>query len=102
VGNPTNKAKGKLYMPLKVVKQYNTKLDSKKRMTIRNPHYEHYEVSIFETGHILLKPKVLVDAKDIPVKTLKMLRKSVSNLKKGKSSKPINIKKYLEIAEHSG
>ena len=83
-------------MSLKVIKQYNTKLDSKKRMTIKNPHYENYEVNIFDDGYILLKPKVLVDADEISLKTLTMIKKSVSNFKQGKVSKPVNIEKYLK------
>jgi len=82
---------------IKVVKQYNAKLDTKKRMTIRNTDYDHYEVNVFEDGNILLKPQMLINADELSLNALKVMDRSVLNFKKGKASKPINFKKYLNI-----
>ncbi|KXK50090.1 MAG: hypothetical protein UZ05_CHB002001680 [Chlorobi bacterium OLB5] len=86
-------------MQIKVTKKYTTKLDSKKRMTIRNPDYEYYQVNIFDDGKILLEPKILVDAHEVSLNTLKMMDKAVKNLKKGVVSKPIDFKKYLSVKD---
>ena len=82
---------------LKIIKQYNAKLDIKKRMTIRNSDYDHYEVNVFEDGNILLKPQMLINADELSLNTLKMMDRSILSFKKGKVSKPINYKKYLNI-----
>ncbi|HMQ78424.1 MAG TPA: hypothetical protein PKE39_06380 [Ignavibacteria bacterium] len=86
-------------MALKVIKKYTTKLDSKKRMTIKGPGYEYYQVNIFDDGNILLEPKVLVDAHEVSVNTLNMMDKSIRNMKKGNVSKPVDFKKYLSVKD---
>ncbi len=84
---------------LRVIKKYTTKLDSKKRMTIKNPEFEYYQVNIFDDGNILLEPKVLVDAFEVSANTLHVMDNSIKNLKKGIASKPINFKKYLSVKD---
>ena len=86
-------------MALKVIKKYTTKLDSKKRMTIKNPDFEYYQVNIFDDGNILLEPKVLVDAHEVSANTLNMMDKSIRNMNKGNVSKPVDFKKYLSVKE---
>lgn len=86
-------------MSLKLIKKYTTKLDSKKRMTIKNPEFEYYQVNIFDDGNILLEPKVLVDAFEVSGKTLNMMDNSIKNFRSGKVSKPVNFQKYLSARE---
>ena len=42
------------------VKEYDAKLDSRKRLTIREAEFDHYHVREFEDGKIVLEPRVLV------------------------------------------
>ncbi len=42
------------------VREYDAKLDSRKRLTIREAEYDHYHVREFEDGKIVLEPRVLV------------------------------------------
>jgi hypothetical protein len=91
VGNPTRRKNA-----VSVVKEYDTKLDSKHRVTIRDAAYEYYSVKQYSDGHIELQPRVLVDPKEISAKTLDMMDQSVENLKKGKVSKPIDLKSISE------
>ena len=79
-----------------VLKEYETKLDNKKRFTIRGAEYDFYHVKEFDDGHIELEPRILVPPQDISKNTLKMMDKSVINLKNKKVSKPINLDKYKE------
>ena len=88
-----------IIMPEKILKKYTAKLDSKKRMTIRDAESEYYEVNIFKKGYIIMRPKVLVDAEEISSKTLNMMDKSVSNFKKRKSSTPVDFQKYIKMLE---
>lgn len=82
-------------MKNKIVKTYETKLDNKKRMTVRKSKYEHYKVSVFQDGHVLLSPQMLVSPGKIARSNLKIMDESVKNFKKGKVSKPIDFKKYF-------
>lgn len=79
-----------------VAKQYDTKIDSKNRFTIRGSKFDYYHVTEFNDGHIELVPRVLVDPTVISRNTLNMMDKSVENLKNGKVSAPIDFSKYLE------
>lgn len=79
-----------------VAKQYDTKIDSKNRFTIRGSKFDYYHVTEFNDGHIELVPRVLVDPTVISRNTLNMMDKSVENLKNGKVSVPIDFSKYLE------
>lgn len=75
-----------------VLKTYDAKLDSKKRITIRNPKYEYYHVVEYENGSVLLEPRELVDPLTISKKTLESMDKSMENVKKGKVYGPVKIK----------
>ena len=44
-------------MPMQIVKSYDAKLDSKKRITLRNVYYDYYHVEEFGDGRILLEPR---------------------------------------------
>ena len=77
-----------------LTKQYETKLDNKKRFTIRGTTYQYYLVKEYDDGHLELQPKVLVSPDEVSEKTLKMMDKSIENLKKQKSSDPIDLDKY--------
>lgn len=83
---------------MKVIKEYNTKLDNKKRLTIRGAKYDHYKVRELSNGKIELSPQVLIEADHLSENTLKMIEKSVANLNKGKVSEPIDLSKF-EIEE---
>lgn len=79
-----------------IIKQYDTKIDSKNRFTIRGANFDYYHVTEFNDGHIELVPRVLVDPSVISKNTLNMMDKSVENLKDGKVSDPVDFSKYLE------
>ena len=73
------------------INSYDSKVDSKKRITLRKARFEYYYVQEFSDGKIILEPRVLVPPVEVSKNTLKMMDKSVANLKKGKVSKSINI-----------
>ena len=78
-----------------VIKEYDAHLDMKKRITLRGADAEYYAVRLFNDGHILLEPRVLVPPDTVSKKTLRMLDKAAKNFKKGKVSAPIDLDKYL-------
>ena len=74
-----------------VLKTYDAKLDSKKRITIRNPKYEYYHVVEQDNGVVVLEPRELVDPFTISKKALESMDEAVENLKKGIVSNPIKL-----------
>lgn len=52
-------------------KEYDAKLDSRNRITIRDAAYDHYHVREFEDGTVVLEPRVLVSPNAITAKTLR-------------------------------
>ena len=74
-----------------VLKTYDAKLDSKKRITIRNPKYDYYHVVEKENGVVVLEPRTLVDPFTISKKTLKEMEEDAKNLKSGIVSEPVYL-----------
>ena len=77
-----------------IEKEYDTKVDSKKRITVKGTQYNYYHVKQYKDGHIELNPRILVKPIIISKNTLKGMDKSIMNFKKGKTSKPIKLSKY--------
>ena len=74
-----------------VLKTYDARIDSKKRITIRNPKYEYYHVVEQENGVVVLEPRELVDPFTISKKTYEDMEEDVKNLKNGVVSDPIKL-----------
>ena len=68
------------------VKEYDAKLDSKKRLTLRNAMFEYYHVSEKADGTIVLEPRELTVPFSVSENTLKMMDEAVQNLKDGRVS----------------
>lgn len=75
-----------------VLKTYDARIDSKKRITIRNPKYEYYHVVEKENGVVVLEPRELIDPLTISKETLEQMDKSMENLKSGVVYGPIKLK----------
>ena len=84
-------------MPMTAVKSYDAKLDSKKRITLRNVYYEYYHVEEFGDGRILLEPRELTKPFQVSANTLKMMDSSMENFNKGLTSDPIDLSVYEDI-----
>jgi hypothetical protein len=76
---------------LTVVENYDVAADAKKRISLRNAKTKYFHVKAFSNGCFLLEPRVLVSPTVISARSLKMLDKSVANLKKGLASAPIDL-----------
>ena len=81
-------------MPMQIVKSYDAKLDSKKRITLRNVYYDYYHVEEFGDGRIILEPRELTKPFQVSENTLKMMDASIENFNKGLTSKPIDLSTY--------
>lgn len=76
----------------KALKEYDAKVDSKKRITIRNPFFDYYHVIEQENGVIILEPRKLIDPLTISKKTLDSIDKSIKNLEEGIVHGPVKLK----------
>jgi hypothetical protein len=79
-----------------VVADYDVAADAKKRISLRNPTTKYFHVKALSNGCFLLEPRVLVSPDAIPARTRKMLEQSVSNLKRGVVSPPIDLTPFLK------
>ena len=82
-----------------IIRQYDVKLDNKKRITIRGSKFDYYHINEFNDGTLVLKPRILIDPHEISENTLLMMDSSIENYKKGDVSSPINLDKYLKMVE---
>ena len=67
------------------VKAYDAKMDSKRRITLRNAQYEYYHVEEFPDGRILLEPRELTKPFELSQNTLAMMDESMENFKSAKA-----------------
>jgi hypothetical protein len=79
-----------------VVEDYDVAADAKKRISLRNAQTKYFHVKALSNGCYVLEPRILVPPHMISVRSLKMLDKSVANLKKGLASPPIDLAAFLE------
>jgi hypothetical protein len=86
----------KLKPKLTVLERYDVAADAKKRINLRNAKTKYFHVKVFSNGAYLLEPRVLVPPEAISARTLKMMDKSVANLKKGLASAPIDLSAFLK------
>lgn len=76
------------------IREYDAKLDSKKRLTLRSVLFEYYHVSELEDGTIILEPRELKAPFQVSANTLAMMDQSMKNLKNGKVSKALDLSEF--------
>ncbi|MCH8487469.1 MAG: hypothetical protein LAT75_11435 [Candidatus Cyclonatronum sp.] len=81
------------------IKEYDARLDSKKRLTLRGAKTMYYRVREKEDGTIELSPRVLVHPEAISQKTLTMIDKSIDQLKKGNASGPVDLEELNKLLD---
>ena len=84
-------------MQAAAIRSYNAKVDSKKRITLRNTVYEYFHIEEYEDGKIVLEPRELAKPFQISKNSLSMMDSSVQNLKAGNVSAPLNLSSYTDI-----
>lgn len=76
------------------IKEYDAKLDTKRRITLRNVHFEYYHVSEYDDGTIVLEPRELTAPFQVSANTLNMMDSAVQNMKAGKVSDEIDLSEF--------
>ena len=79
-----------------ILQQYDISADNKKRISLRGAQSKYFHVKALSNGSYILEPRVLVPREAVPSRTLKMLEQSVTNLKKGHASAPVDLSGFIE------
>ena len=79
---------------MEAVREYDTRLDTKRRLTLRGADFEYYHVIVMENGTILLEPRELTTPFQVSIKTLTMMDEAVNNMKNGMVSEAINLSDF--------
>ena len=78
------------------VREYDAKLDSKKRITLRNAAFDYFHVFELEDGRIVLEPRELVKPFSVSANTLSMMDKAMENMKNNKVSGKLDLSEFEE------
>ena len=78
------------------VREYDAKLDSKNRITLRNAVFDYFHVSEMEDGRIVLEPRELVKPFSVSANTLAIMDTAVENLKNRKVSEKLDLSEFEE------
>ena len=81
---------------METISNYTAHIDAKKRITLRGARYDYYEVREYANGCYILEPSQLVRPESISAATLRTLDESVSNLKAGRVSDPIDLSDFKD------
>ena len=76
------------------IREYDAKVDSKKRLTLRESPFEYYHVEHYTDGRIVLQPRQLVEPTCVSENSLNMMDKSMENVKKGNAGKAVDLSKF--------
>ena len=78
------------------VREYDAKIDSKKRLTLRNTVFEYYHVKEMTDGVIILEPRELTVPFQVSANTLSMMDEAVNNMKNGVVSETVDLSAFKE------
>ena len=76
------------------IREYDAKMDSKKRITLRSNSFEYYHVQEMSDGSIFLLPRELTAPLQISANTLAMMDESINNLRSGNISAAIDLSEF--------
>ena len=78
------------------INSYDTKIDAKRRLTLRHSLFEYYHVEEYSDGKICLFPRELVEPLSVSANTLKMMDSAMENFKNNIVSEPIDLSEFEE------
>lgn len=80
-------------------KEYDARLDTKKRLTVRGARTRYYHVTEYEDGTVTMSPRTLIHPDEISRRTLDMMDKAIQNMAGGKASKPVDMQELEKLLE---
>lgn len=76
--------------PQEVEATYQTKKDSKKRVTAES-RYDYFEVTVLKDGTMVFQPRVLIDPQALSKEVFEQIKESLLNVAQGKVGTAIDI-----------
>jgi hypothetical protein len=77
-------------------KEYDTKLDSKNRLTIRSARTRYYNVTEYEDGTVKLSPRELIHPDEISHRTLQMMDEALNKMQ-DKANEAIDMEALRQL-----
>ena len=84
---------------MKVVAERDVRVDSKKRVTLTGAEYEHYRMSRYDDGRILLEPRVLRVPDAISRRTLSHVDEAMANLSAGVAGEEFDLDEVRDLID---
>ena len=75
------------------VREYDARVDTKKRVTLRGTQYRNYHVREYADGRIEMLPQELVD---VSARTVKMMDSSIESLNNGVAGEPLDLSRFRD------
>ncbi|ADK68300.1 conserved hypothetical protein [Olsenella uli DSM 7084] len=76
------------------VKEYDARVDSKRRVTLRGARYDYYNVREFDNGCYVLEPRELAVPEGVPADVLAQMDVSMANVRAGRVSAPVDLSDF--------
>ena len=78
---------------MNTVREYDVRVDTKQRITLRGTQYRNYHVREYADGGIEMLPQELVE---ISARTVEMMNSSIESLKKGVAGEPLDLSPFRD------
>lgn len=78
---------------MSTVREYDARVDTKKRVTLRGTQYRSYHVREYADGRIEMLPQKLVE---ISARTVEAMDSSIESLKKGVAGEPLDLSRFRD------
>ncbi|MDA3950960.1 MAG: hypothetical protein PF508_17265 [Spirochaeta sp.] len=75
------------------VREYDARVDMKKRVTLRGTQYRNYHVREYADGRIELLPQELID---VSARTVEMMDRSINRLNAGTAGEPLDLSRFRD------
>ncbi len=81
----------------KVIREYDVKADSKRRVTLRSSEYTYWHAFEFDDGRVMLEPRVLQPPKTISARTLAQMDEAMRQIASGNVGDEFDLSEVEEL-----
>lgn len=78
---------------MNTVREYDARVDMKRRVTLRGAQYRNYHVREYADGRIEMLPQELVE---VSSRTVEMMDRSIDNLNEGVAGEPLDVSRFRD------
>ena len=78
---------------MNTVREYDARVDTKKRVTLRGTQYRNYHVREYDDGRIEMLPQELIE---ISTQTVEMMDRSIESLNEGAAGESLDLSRFRD------